>query len=125
VDFEQSDDHEVHAVLLRDVTASQARGQTAPIVIEWSVRPRGDDVELTGKRSLYTALGPLEVQLRGPTQLAEGEGAPLRVIVRHRETGELVEGAHVSASLMVAAAEVTEPVALFAGDTNAFGEFVE
>jgi alpha-2-macroglobulin-like protein len=126
VEFAQSEEREVHEVLLRGVPDSWARGQTAPIVVEWKVRISDDATELAGKRSLYSALGPLEVQLRGPTQLSDGEGAPLRVIVRHRRTGALVEGAHVSASLFsTALAEPPESLPLFEGETDAFGEFVE
>ncbi len=122
--FEQSEADEVHTVTIRDLPMQWVRGQTATLVLDWMVDTDGDAETLVGKRSLYAALGPLEVQLRGPTQLNQGEGSPVRVLVLNRETQSPIEEAVVRATLNPTEEDET-PLELFEGLSNEFGELVE
>ncbi|MCA9550095.1 MAG: hypothetical protein KC933_08675 [Myxococcales bacterium] len=84
-----------HEVRLAGLPAGLARADTAGLVVRWRVAtPSGT---LFGSRSLYTALGTMEVQVRGATELAER--AELWVLTRD-EAGAPVAGAQVQASLL-------------------------
>ncbi|MEM9188766.1 MAG: MG2 domain-containing protein, partial [Myxococcota bacterium] len=113
---------EEHRVVLPGAGEGVERIETALQLINWRVRLDGDD--LYGRRSLYAALGSLEVQLRGPTEIGEGGTSPLRVIVRQPETSEPVTGASVTAVLVEGSGddEVVHP--LFEGATDARGELL-
>ncbi len=124
--FEQDEDDATHRLVIRDLPMTWVRGQTGTLVIDWTVETNGDDEALRGQRSLYMALGPLEVQLRGPTRLGLGEASPLRVLVRNRVTQKAIEDAVVMATLTTTGADgaVLEGE-LFEGVTDSFGEFLD
>jgi len=119
VDVTQSVGTELHRVVLAGAGRDLERPDTAAIVIDWKLDLSRDD--LYGHRSLYGALGNLDVQLRGPSELPDVGSSPLRVIVRDPRDGAAVQGAEVVATLTTETAE-TE---LFRGQTDAQGELTE
>ncbi len=125
VKFEQDEDEATHRVVIRDLPMTWVRGQTGTLVLDWTVETDDDEEALRGQRSLYMALGPLEIQLRGPTQLSRGEPSPLRVLVRNRLTQRVIEDAVVSATLVATDVEDADGVELLEGVTDSFGEFVD
>ena len=113
--FAQADDVARYEVRLAGLPADLARADAAGLVIKWSVEtPKG---KLFGRRSLYAALGNLEVQIRGATELTER--AELWVITRD-DGGAPVAGAQVQASLL----EQAGPRSIAVGETNAEGELL-
>lgn len=121
VPFRQSTPMEHHALRVEGAGAGLERVDTAPIVIDWTVQ--SDSNDLFGKRSLFAALGNLDVSLRGPTEL-EGE-SPLRVVVRDPISQAPVAGAEVTAVLLVGEGEEQVSHELFEGTTDARGELLE
>ncbi|MEE8410724.1 MAG: alpha-2-macroglobulin family protein, partial [Myxococcota bacterium] len=120
--FRQVSTSQVHAVRVAGAGRDLTRAETGAIVIEWRVDMADGDL-LYGKKSLYGALGRLEVQLRGPTEIPVGSDGPLRVITRHPTTLEPVAGADVRGLLLLEAADgTTTPVDLFSGTTDSRGE---
>lgn len=120
ISVSQSEPLARHRIVLEGAGEGLERAETALRILDWRVFT--DDDDLYGQRSLYSALGRLEVQLRGPTELAETGSSPLRVIVRDPDTFEAIESAEVSAVLAV---EEGEEHALFTGTTDARGELFE
>jgi len=122
--FAQTDRTEEHRVVVAGAGAGLERVDAATLVIGWRVRLSGGD--LYGNRSLYASLGSLDVQLRGPSELAPGARSPLRVIVRDPESSTVITGAEVRAVLEVdMGEEATERHELFRGLTDARGEVLE
>lgn len=119
VEVSQSVGTELHRVVLAGVGHDLERTEAASMVIDWSLDLSRDD--LYGHRSLYGALGNLDVRLRGPSELPAVGGSPLRVVVRDPRTNTAVNDAAVVATLLTDTVE-TE---LFAGHTDARGELVE
>ncbi len=108
-----------HTLRLRGAAQGLSRAQAASRVIAWRVEVMGG--ALYGNKSLYAALGRLEVEVRGPTEIPQGGAAPLRVIVRDADSLAPVAGAHVS----VALERDGEPaLALAEGVTDGLGEHV-
>ncbi len=107
---------QTHRLVLSGLPADLERARTAALVVDWAAAL--PDGSLRGKRSLYAALGRLEVQVRGATEVpAEGE-APLRVIARDPETLAPAVGAEVVARLEHDGGEAE----LGRGQTDARGE---
>lgn len=116
--IDQRAEYAEHRLRLAGLPDGIARPDTAAIVVEWSARfPAGD---LYGRRSLYAALGRLEVQLRGATDIPFGGAAPMRVIVRDAASGQPVSGAGVRATLLDAEGEALAE--LYQGETDDQGE---
>ena len=124
VDFTQDAPTARYRFVFRGAARGLERVATGPMILDW--RLRTDDAhDLFGHRSLYAALGNLDVQLRAPTELATTGTSPVRVVVHDPATRAPIAGAAVVAVLATAA--VTEggaPVehALFTGVTDAHGE---
>ncbi|MCC7539539.1 MAG: hypothetical protein IT379_25160, partial [Deltaproteobacteria bacterium] len=115
-----------HRVRIDGAGDGLVRAETAPVVVHWRFEIDGDD--LFGRRSLFAALGNLEVQLRGPTELPADGTSPFRVIVRDPRTQATLEGAHVVAMLSRPGETSDDPAIetpLFEGDTDARGELLE
>ena len=117
VDFSQSSDMQTHAVMLDGLALDLERAKTSAIVIDWSASLSSG--LLRGKRSLYAALGRLEVQVRGATEIAEGGSGPLRVIVRNPDSLAPIANAEVVATLTIEG-QAGQPV--FTGRTDGRGE---
>ncbi|MBK8173687.1 MAG: hypothetical protein IPK60_25575 [Sandaracinaceae bacterium] len=111
-----------HTVVVAGAGRDLERENTGPIIINWYFTSAGDD--LFGRRSLFSALGNLDLQLRVPTEIAAGETSPLRVVVRDARTSALVAGARVEAMLIEPGATDSEDISnpVFAGETDAHGE---
>jgi hypothetical protein len=104
-----------HELRLAGLPADLPRADAAGLVVRWSLEtPAGT---LFGRRSLYAALGNLEVQVRGATELTER--AALWVLTRD-EQGAPVAAADVQAVLQTDAG----PQALARGATDARGELL-
>ncbi len=119
----QSDRAGSHTVVLRGVADGLERIQTGPMIINW--RLTGADDNLYGRKSLFAALGNLDVQLLGPTELPATGTSPLRVLVRDPNTRAPIAGADVTAVLTPPPA--TDGTAapdqpLFSARTDARGE---
>lgn len=95
--FIQTTDQQTHRIVVAGLPTDIERAQTAAVVIAWSADLAAG--QLRGRRSLYSALGSLEVQLRGATDIPAGGTAPLRVIVRDPSDLKPVEGATVEGVL--------------------------
>ncbi|MBW2461128.1 MAG: hypothetical protein JRH11_05745, partial [Deltaproteobacteria bacterium] len=125
-EFAQNEDVAHHRVIVPGAGTGLERLDAATLVIGWRVGFTAGD--LYGQRSLYAALGSLDVQLRGPTELAPGATSPLRVLVRDPDTSEAVVGADVQAVLVVPSdgSEGSEPQLhdIFSGQTDARGELL-
>lgn len=114
VTLEQNDALVAHSLRVVGLPGDLERPKTAPIVIAWNVEL--PDGALYGKKSLYAALGKLEIQLRGATEIPAGGAVPFRVIVRDPDTLAPTANAHVVAA-------IEDPAAiLFEADTDANGE---
>ncbi|RLB52772.1 MAG: hypothetical protein DRJ42_13925, partial [Deltaproteobacteria bacterium] len=126
VEFAQNIDLADHRVVISGAGTGLERLDAATLVIGWRVGLTAGD--LYGRRSLYAALGSLDVQLRGPTELAAGATSPLRVLVRDPDTSEAVVRAEVEAVLVVPSdgSEGSEPEIhdIFSGQTDAQGELL-
>src|SRR5262249_18117401 len=97
-DIEQSDDEKTHSLQLTGLAADLDRSKTGPIVIEWGIKlAKG---ELHGRRSLYAALGKVEVEVRGPTEIPDNIGVPMRIIVRDPDTLKPIANAAISGSFI-------------------------
>jgi alpha-2-macroglobulin-like protein len=118
--IEQRDASSRHSLVLTGLAADIERPKTSAIVIAW--RADLDQGVLRGRRSLYAALGKLEVELRGATEVPVGNGVPFRIIVRDPDTLSPKAGALVAASLE--AEEGREAIALFSGTTDEKGELL-
>jgi alpha-2-macroglobulin-like protein len=114
--LDQRDEQVDYRVRLSGLPDNITRPNTAAVAIAWSVDT--DDGMLFGSRSLYEALGKIEIQLRGATEMPIGESANLRAIVRDPNSGAPFVGARVKAELIVdqTATPLTE------GTTDAEGE---
>lgn len=113
----QTDARQVHRLTVSGLPLDVARAATAGYVLAWRVElPEG---QLRGRTSLYSALGHLEVELRGATEVPVGGQVPYRVIVRDPTTLAPAPGARVRGLLTVPPAA---PVELFSGQTDAHGE---
>jgi hypothetical protein len=124
VAFTQAEAVVWHRVVFRGAARGLERVAAGPMILNWRLRADEDD-DLYGHRSLYSALGNLDVQLRGPTELAATGTSPMRVVVRDPSTRAPLEGVDVVAVLETApATEGGPPVAhpLFSGRTDAHGE---
>ncbi|MCK6548133.1 MG2 domain-containing protein [Myxococcota bacterium] len=111
---------ETHVLELTGLPDGLDRSKTAGYVIAWSVKlPKG---ELRGRKSLYAALGKLEVQLKGSTDIPESGTVPFRIIVRDPDSLAPKSGAEVSAVLE--GADGAAPTALFSGVTDDEGEYL-
>lgn len=111
---------ETHVLELTGLPEGLDRAKTAGLVIAWSAQlPKG---ELRGRKSLYAALGKLEVQLKGSTDIPESGSVPFRVIVRDPDSLAPKSGAEVSAILE--GVDGAAPTALFSGVTDEKGELV-
>lgn len=96
------------------------RAAAGGLVISWSVALGGG--ELRGRTSLYGALGKLEVELRGATEIPSGGAVPFRVIARNPDDLSARPGARV---VGVLSAEGQSPVTVLEGETDARGELVK
>lgn len=96
------------------------RAAAGGLVISWSVALSGG--ELRGRTSLYGALGKLEVELRGATEIPSGGAVPFRVIARDPDDLSARPGARV---VGVLSAEGQSPVTVLEGETDARGELVK
>lgn len=119
VDVDQSVTDELHRVVLQGAGHDLERADTAAMIVDWNLDLSKDD--LYGHRSLYGALGNLDVQLRGPSELPDSGGSPLRVVVRDPRTEAAVADAEVVATLTTETAESE----LFQGRTDEHGELLE
>jgi hypothetical protein len=118
--FTQNGDLENHDLTLSRLPADLERAKTAPMVIRWSIKlPQG---ELRGKKSLYAALGKVEIELRGGTEIPEGGSVPFRVIARDPDSLAPRIGATVNATF-IAPDGTSAP--LFTGTTDARGELAQ
>lgn len=117
LDVAQTEARQVHTLTIAGLPVTVDRAATAGLVIVWSVDfPEG---ELRGRTSLYGALGKLEVELRGATEVPRGAAVPFRVIARDPNTLGARPGARVTGTLTVGDAA---PVTVFEGRTDARGE---
>ncbi len=118
--FMQSTVEQTHRVVVAGLPADIERAQTAAVILQWTAELAAG--ELRGKRSLYAAMGNLEVQLRGATEIPAGGSAPLRVIVRDPANLGAVEGARIEGVLEV---EDGTRHTLFTGATDAKGTLAQ
>ena len=124
LDISQSSRLATHTLVFPGAAPTTERAATVLQILDWRVAVDGP--QLFGRRSLYAALGNLDVQLRGPTELATGATSPLRVIVRDPRTSRAIEGATVEAGLAVTDGEgVPVEHALFSGETDGHGEVLQ
>lgn len=102
-----------HTLRLAGLPDGMSRAEAAGLVLRWVVEtPAG---ELYGRRSLHAALGTLEVQLRGATEMVDT--THLTVVARG-EGARAVAGAEVQVELL----DEAGPVELASGRTDARGE---
>lgn len=113
---EQREAEATHRLRVSGIPDQLERPDAAAIVVDWSVST--EDGELRGKKSLYAALGKIEVQLRGATEMPAGGTTTLRAIVRDPDSGAAYEGARVLAALIQEETKTT----LAEGNTDARGE---
>jgi len=115
----QTDEREGHAITVSGLPVIVDRAAAAGLVVVWSV----DLAEgtLRGRTSLYGALGQLEVELRGATDIPQGGSVPFRVIARDPETLTARPGARVTGTLTV---EGATPTTVFEGLTDERGELI-
>ena len=117
--FDQDDDRGEYRLLIAGAGKDLQRAAAAGLLLDWKVDlPAG---ELHGRRSLYTALGRMAVQVRGASSLPASGSAPLRVLVHDVATGAAIADAAVTASLLPADAN-SDARELFAGETDTHGE---
>ena len=119
VDVTQTEPNEQHRIRLVGLGGELERSATAPLIIDWTLDLSQDD--LYGHRSLFAALGSLEVQLRGPSELPGTGTGPLRVVVRDPNTQIVIDGAVVTGVLSTDDGDIE----LFSGRTDAHGELLE
>jgi hypothetical protein len=113
----QTEARQAHRLSVTGLPVDVARAATAGYVLAWRVElPEG---QLRGRTSLYTALGHLEVELRGATEVPADGHVPYRVIVRDPSSLAPIVGARVRGLL---AAGEGAPLELFSGTTDAHGE---
>ncbi len=108
-----------HHLSVAGLPAIADRAAAGGLVISWTVAL--DSGELRGRTSLYGALGKLEVELRGATEIPSGGAVPFRVIARDPDDLSPRPGAHV---VGVLSAEGQSPVTVLEGETDARGELV-
>lgn len=116
-----------HTITFRGSARGLERPESAAVLIDWRVADVGRK-DLYGKRSLFSALGDLDVQLRGPTELSPSGDSPLRVLVRDPQTSAVLAGASVKGFIDVpGAAEGDAPTSteLFSGISDERGEFAQ
>ncbi|MFO0726038.1 MAG: alpha-2-macroglobulin family protein [Myxococcota bacterium] len=121
----QTAELEAHTLQFFGLPADLAREKTAPMAIRWRIALTGG--ELRGSKSLYAALGQLELVVRGAAELLDGTPTPFRVITRDAETGAARQGVDVRITLRAdveTGAPAATPVELFSGKTDALGEAV-
>src|SRR5262249_16170519 len=74
-------------------------------------------------------LGKVEVEVRGPTEIPDNIGVPMRIIVRDPDTLKPIANAAISGSFIAPSADASapapSPVALFQGTTDAKGELLQ
>ncbi|MCC7386038.1 MAG: hypothetical protein IT384_29590 [Deltaproteobacteria bacterium] len=114
----QEVDHESHEIEVDGLPENLERPASAKFVISWRAELNGRI--LRGRRSLYAALGKIEIELRGASEIPEGSSAPFRVIARDPTTMTPRPGATVQ--LILKASEDSPARALFTGQTDARGE---
>lgn len=113
--FTQTEARARHTLRLAGLPPDMPRADAAGLVVRWSLEtPAG---ELFGRRSLYAALGQLEVQIRGATALSEH--TELWIVARDG-AGAPVAGAEARAELL----EDAGPRELARGVTDARGELL-
>lgn len=117
LDIAQTSASATHRIRLPGVPANLKRPDAPALVLEWRIDTAAG--ELRGKRSLYAALGTIEVHVRGATDVPEGGAAKLRIIARDPISRAPHAGAEVSAALIV---EDLNPQAIGGGRTNDQGE---
>jgi A-macroglobulin complement component/alpha-2-macroglobulin family protein/MG2 domain-containing protein/A-macroglobulin receptor len=127
-DIEQSEDSKAHTLVLTGLPADLDRAKTGAIVIQWSIKLAQG--ELRGKRSLYAALGKVEVEVRGATEIPGNQGVPMRIIARDPDTLAPKAGAAVTGTFTPRApagtnAPAPAAVPLFEGTTDAKGELLQ
>lgn len=117
----QTEGRVTHLLALSGLPAALERADTAPLVIQWSADLPGG--QLRGKKSLYAALGKLEVQVKGPTEVPPLGAAHLRILTRDPDTLAPRAGASVELTLEPAE-EGGAAIPLASGRTDAKGELL-
>ncbi len=121
IDIRQSDAKATHVLEVGGLEPSLARPDAAPIAIDWSLGVDGS-ASLHGKKSLYAALGKIEIEVRGATEVPAGGTAPIRVIARDPDA--LTGLADADVTIVLKGADGGADRELFAGKTNERGELL-
>src|SRR5262249_22032603 len=122
-----TEDMKTHSLLLNGLPLDLDRGKSGAIVIQWSIQL--SEGALHGRRSLYAALGKIEIEVRGATDIPEGQGVPMRIIARDPDTLAPKANALITGTFLPAPpdpnAAPPPAVQLFTAKTDDNGELLQ
>lgn len=121
LEIEQGDAQATHVLEVSGLEANLERPDAAPIAIDWSLSVEGSN-PLHGKKSLYSALGKIEIEVRGATEIPAGGTAPVRVIAR--DPDQLAGLANADVTVMLKGQDGAADREIATGKTDSRGELL-